>query len=128
MKKWQERLIPGQAGIKELDRGATTEEDPAAIARAEEVARHTREFLATQGWCLWKCSVLGGEIIARVLDENVEGVPGGYPVYTIVELEELCQGDISEATLRLVHEAKRIAGAVVVSVEGAERLKEGGES
>jgi len=34
MEKWQERLIPGQAGIKEL-------------GQAEEVAQRTRELLAT---------------------------------------------------------------------------------
>jgi len=33
------------------------------------------------------------------------------------ELEELCKDDVSEATLRLVHEAKKLVGAKVVSVE-----------
>ncbi len=84
------------------------------IFLAEETAQRTRELLATRGWCLWKCSALGGDIIVIVLDKNVEGVPGGYPVYTEAELEELCQADVSEATLRLVHEAKKLAGAKVV--------------
>ena len=91
--------------------------DLAALAQAEETAQRTRELLITQGWCLWKCSTLGGEIIAVVLDESVDGVPEEYPAYTKLELEELCQGDASEATLRLVHEAKKIAGAVVVSMD-----------
>ncbi len=82
---------------------------------AEAVAERTRELLAIRGWCLWKCSALGGGIIAVVLDENVEGVPGGYPVYTMAELEELCQDDVSEATLRLVHEAKKLVGAEVIT-------------
>lgn len=83
---------------------------------AEAVAERTRELLATRGWCLWKCSILGDEIIAVVLDENLEGVPAGYPVYTEAELEELCRDGVSEATLRLVHEAKKLAGATVISV------------
>ena len=92
---------------------------------AEAVAERTRELLAIRGWCLWKCSTLGGDIIAVVLDDNVEGVPEGHPIYTEAELESLLP--VTDATLRLVHEAKKLAGAVVVSVEGAERLKEGGE-
>jgi len=83
---------------------------------AEVVAECTRELLNFRGWCLWKCSTLGGDIIAVVRDENVEGVPEGYPVYTEAELEELCRGDVSEAHLRLVHEAKKLAGAVVITV------------
>lgn len=82
----------------------------------EETARRTRELLATQGWCLWKCSVLGGEVIAVVQDESVEGVPQGYPVYCEAELEELLWGDVTEATIRLVHEAKKLAGAKVTSI------------
>lgn len=104
MEKWQKVLI--------LDEGAR-----AAQAQAEETARHTRELLDSQGWCLWKCNALGGDVIAVVIDESVEGVEG-YPVYTEAELEELCQDDVSEATLRLVHEAKRLAGAKVTNSEG----------
>ena len=87
-----------------------------ALAQAQEVTRHTRELLNSQGWCLWKCSALGGEVIAVVRDELVNEIPDGYPVYTEAELEELCRDDVSESTLRLVHEAKKIAGAVVISV------------
>jgi len=86
-----------------------------ALAQAEETARRTRELLPTRGWCLWKCAVLGGDIMVVVLDDNVEGVPGGYPVYTEAELEELCQDGVSEATLRLVHEAKKLTGAKVIN-------------
>lgn len=113
MEKWQKGLV--------LDEGARV-----ALARAEEAARLTRELLTMQGWCLWRCAFLNGEVIAMARDDSVKGIPDGYLVYTEAELEELCQGDVSEATLRLVHEAKKIAGAVVISVEGAERLKEGG--
>jgi len=106
MEKWQKGLV--------LDEGAR-----AAQAEAEETAWRTRELLASRGWCLWKCSTLSGDIIAVVLDENVEGVPEGCPVYTVVELEEVCRDDVSEAHLRLVHEAKKLASAVMVSVEDA---------
>lgn len=82
---------------------------------AEVIAERTRELLTTRGWCLWKCSNLGGEVIAVVRDENVEGVPESYPVYTETELEELCQDGVSEASLRLVHEAKKLAGAKVTT-------------
>ena len=68
MKKWQKTLV--------LDEGTR-----AALVQAKETAQRTRELLATQGWCLWECSALGGEIITVVLDENMEGVPKGYPVY-----------------------------------------------
>lgn len=60
---------------------------------AEETAQRTRELLESRGWCLWKCSTLGGEVIAVMLNENAEGVPEGYPVYTEAELEELCRND-----------------------------------
>jgi len=33
------------------------------------------------------------------------------------EIEELFKDDIKESTLRLVHEAKKLTGAVVISVE-----------
>ena len=82
---------------------------------AEAVAECTRELLATLGWCLWKCSVLDGEVICVVQDELVEGVPEGYQVYTEAEIEELCQDDISNATIRLVHEVKKLVGAKIVS-------------
>ena len=88
---------------------------------AEVVAGRSRDLLHSQGWCLWRCSALGGEVIAIVSEENVKGVPEGYPVYTEVELEELCREDVSEGTIRLVHEAKKLAGAVVLSVKDARK-------
>jgi len=89
--------------------------DATAQSRAEEVARRTSELLATRGWCLWRCNTLGGEVIAVVMDENVEGVPEGYPVYIEAELEELFWSNVSGAHLRLVHEAKKLTGAKVTA-------------
>ena len=116
MEKWQKRLTLGQPDIKELGQGVTDKGgiEATALAQAQEVARRTRELLVVQGWCLWKCTTLGGDIIAVVRDEDVQGVPGAYPVYTELELEELCQNDVSEASIRLVHEGKKLAGAKIV--------------
>lgn len=100
------------ASLAKLEKESSREVN---LTEAEELAWRTRELLITQGWCLWKCSTLGGEIIAVVKEENIGGVPEGYPVYTEAELRELCQNDISDSTLRLVHEAKRVAGAKVLS-------------
>jgi hypothetical protein len=52
-----------------------------------------------------------------VRDNLVTGYPLGYPVYTEAELERLCHNGVSEVTIRLVHEAKKLAGARVVSEE-----------
>jgi len=102
MERWQGKLILGQA-------------EATALAQAKEVAWRTRELLATRGWCLWRCSTLGGDSIAVVIDELVGGVPEGYPIYTEAELEELCRNDISKASLRLVQEGKKLAGAKVMT-------------
>jgi len=93
------------------------------INQAREVAQRTEELLATKGWCLWKCSVLNGDIIMVARDELATGYPEGYPVYTEAELEELFRDGVSQATLRLVHEAKKLAGAIVVGVEDAKDVK-----
>lgn len=82
---------------------------------ALETVKRTKELLDFQGWCLWQCNMLDGGTVAVVRDELVEGVPQGYPVYTEAELEELFEDDISEATIRLVHEAKKLAGAKVTT-------------
>ena len=117
MEKWQENLILGHPPIKHpLDvTTVTAEGDTTALAQAEAVAEHTRELLTTRGWCLWKCSSLGRDTIVVVRNESVIGYPEGYPVYTEAELEELCQDGVSEATIRLVHEAKKHGGHVINS-------------
>ncbi len=100
---------------------------------AEETVERTMDLLESRGWCLWSCSALGGETIAVVRGELSEGAELDLmnhladagrtesrsavdnPVYTEEELYQLFSSDISEAHLRLVHEAKKMAGAVVVS-------------
>jgi hypothetical protein len=86
-----------------------------SLLSAALVAHHTRELLSTRGWCLWKCKSLGGDIVVVVGAEGAEGMPDGYPVYAEAELAELFRRNISQATLRLVHEAKKQVGAVVVN-------------
>ncbi len=87
-----------------------------ALAQAEEVARRTKELLDTRGWCKWQCEALGNEAIMVANDfAEPEDLPQGYPIYTETELGYLYRHDTSEATLRLVHEAKRIAGAKIIT-------------
>jgi hypothetical protein len=77
----------------------------------------TAELLASQGWCLWQCSALDGEIIALVRDESVKDVPAGYVVYTQAEMEEVGRHKVSQATLRIIHESKKRAHAKLISIE-----------
>jgi hypothetical protein len=91
-----------------------------ALPQAEEVARHTEELLESCGWCLWRCEAMKGEIIAVAKDEGVKSIPPGVPVYTEAEMESLFSGEpVRRSTLRLVDEAKRLAGARVISRERA---------
>lgn len=88
-----------------------------ALAQAEEVARRTEELLASRGWCLWKCSTLGSEVI-MVIDDDLAGgddIPQGYVTYSYSELCYLFGSGappMEQSTLRLIHEAKRLKGTV----------------
>ena len=84
---------------------------------AEVVAERTEELLMTRGWCLWKCSAFGGEVIVVVRDETVEGFPKGHPTYTEAELEKLMAGNIRDSSLHLIHEAKKMGGAIIMDIE-----------
>ena len=81
---------------------------------AAAVARCTEQLLATQGWCLWQCQALGGEVIVIAGDQGIEGMPQCYVVYTDGDLRELFgEGrSVDTATLRLVHEARKHGAAV----------------
>jgi hypothetical protein len=48
-------------------------------------------------------------------DEARSGYPEGYAVYMEGELEKLSQDGISDKTLRLIHEAKKLVGARVTT-------------
>ncbi len=99
---WEEEL----AGLEE------------ELRRAQEKAS-TSELLATRGWCLWRCRALGDEVVVVLRDELVGGFPAGYPTYLEQELEYLLEVD--DSTLKLIHEAKKLAGATVTGVEKRER-------
>ena len=107
----------GFDGLSEVT-SVTRELDLASAAdlvQAQKVASHTEQLLTGRGWCLWECHNLGDEMIIVVRDELVENAPGGYPIYTKAELEELCRGNASKETMRLVHEAKKSAGARIIT-------------
>jgi len=85
----------------------TAEPQPSEVVVAE-----TQRQLEGQGWCLWRCSTLAGEVIVAVRDELVTRYPEGYPVYTVQELVEL--GEADEGVIRIAHEAKKLAGAILL--------------
>jgi len=121
IEEWQEKLIsPHLIIIKKTEQGVIGFVDrmdkvnAITLVQAKAVARRTRELLATQGWYLWKSSALDSEVTAIVRDELVK-TPEGYPIYTEGELEELCRDDVSQATLKLVYEAKKLACAKVAT-------------
>jgi hypothetical protein len=107
---------------KNYDLMVTLDECSTLSSASRETARRTEELLATRGWCLWKCSVMNDEVIVVVRDEQVTGYPQGYVVYTEGELKELFKNDVSDSSLALVYETKKVAGAVVTGVEEAKPM------
>jgi hypothetical protein len=99
--------------------GRDAKKEPASIPspiQQPDEPDPTLELLATQGWCLWQCSALDGEIIALVRDESVKYVPEGYVVYTKAEMAEIGRFKVPQSTIRLVHEAKKHHTTTVQSV------------
>jgi len=82
---------------------------------AEEVGARTSELLDERGWCLWECRLLDGDVIVVVDETIARDIPPGYPVYMLSELYQLEKAD--DSTVRLIHEAKKLGGAVVIRVE-----------
>jgi hypothetical protein len=91
------------------------------LRQAQEAAARTRELLETRGWCLWRCRALDDEVIVVLRDELVGGFPAGYPTYLEQELECLIEAD--DSALKLIHEAKKAAGAMVTGVEKREKME-----
>jgi hypothetical protein len=91
------------------------------LRQAQEAAARTRELLETRGWCLWRCRALDDEVIVVLRDELVGGFPAGYPMYLEQELE--CLLEVDDSTLKLIHEAKKAAGATVTGVEKREKME-----
>jgi hypothetical protein len=84
------------------------------LRQAQEAATRTRELLETRGWCLWRCRALDDEVIVVLRDELVDGFPAGYPTYLEQELE--CLLEVGDSALKLIREAKKLAGATVTGV------------
>lgn len=88
--------------------------EPLSLEEGELVADQTLELLSSQGYCLWKCRQLRGDVI-MIVDQVIPlGAPAGYPVYTLAEVEKIDPLRIS--TLRLVYIAKVRGKAIVTSV------------
>lgn len=86
---------------------------PKVTENSRDIALRTCELLRQQGWCLWKCQALDGELIVVIRDEEAVGYPEGHAVYTERELHELLDAD--DATLKLIHVAKNLTGAQLES-------------
>lgn len=88
---------------------------PTSVEEAKQIARYTAQLLDTRGWCLWICHALGRETIAVIRDDSAEGIPKDIATYSEAELEELFSRDkpLGLATIRLIHEAKKVFGAKV---------------
>ncbi len=82
---------------------------------AEEVSINTLLNIQRQGYCLWKCSALNGDIIMVIDGPISENVVILYPVYTLEELDLLMKLD--DSTIRLVHLTKKLGGSELISVE-----------
>lgn len=91
------------------------------LRRAQEAAARTRKLLETRGWCLWRCRALDDEVIVVLRDELVDGFPADYPTYLEQELECLIEAD--DSALKLIHEAKKLAGATVTGVKKREKME-----
>ena len=85
------------------------------LEQAREVARRTRLFIAIRGYCLWQCQTLNNEIIVVARDDKVTGIPKDYPAYTEAELNELCAGKVTPEAIRLVHHARKLTGAKIIT-------------
>ena len=91
------------------------QQDLHRLEQAREVARRTRQFIAIRGWCLWQCQALNNEIIVVARNDKVNGIPKDYPVYTEAELNKLCAGKATPEAIRLVHQAKKLTGAKIIT-------------
>lgn len=81
------------------------------------VDKRTRQLFENPGWCLWRCTKLNDEIICLIRDESVTGYPEKYPVFTDAEIRQLNQDQADLGTYRLVIEAKKCAGKVLIEAD-----------
>lgn len=83
-------------------------------AGPEELAEIV-DSVNAQGYVLLWSTVLR-DLVAFALDETARAkIPPGFVAYTLAELEELFgDGKVAPSTLRLIHQAKRLAGGRIV--------------
>lgn len=102
---------------------------------ATEVATQTAQLLKSQGWCLWRCTALKGDVITVVNDppnlseqdektlmDQLVRIYEREPdktkvnqewmgtVYTTTELRQFAEVD--EGNMTLIHEAKKLGGTL----------------
>lgn len=66
-------------------------------------------------WCLIEADALGGAPVVFASDaEAAKGAPPGVPVYVVAELAHLVANPPTSEALKLIHEAKKVFGGVVV--------------
>jgi len=122
LEKLNQRIRNGEKAIAFAKQyGRSTEEWEKMLvglrwAYSQEVAQRTRELLDTRGWCIWQCHSLNEEKVVIIRHEDITGYPAGYAVYTELELFRFSELE-NASNLRLIHEAKKLAGATVMSVE-----------
>lgn len=76
--------------------------------------------MKSQGWLLARFDEWLNDTIVIAADNQVSGYPEGYAVYTLKELDMLWfdRGHPVQdgGSMHLVHTAKKLAGAVIVSI------------
>ena len=81
-------------------------------AEAIRVVEKTMAILKEKGWCIWTCFYLDNDKIIVAADGfQLPMLKPEYPVYTVKELSELSDKDLS--TIKLVHAAKKMTGVTV---------------
>lgn len=90
----------------------------------DETLKKTDHLLQDRGWCLWKCSNLGDEVITVLMTGYQPGIEereqidaarekadamGPEVIYTYSELLIVGESD----DIRLLHEVKKIGGKII---------------
>jgi len=86
------------------------------VMEAHRTAWDTEDILATQGWCLWQCDTLDGEVVVIIRDEGRSDIPHQYTRYTENEIHTIFGHNhrINNAHIRLIHRAKKNGARVLL--------------
>ena len=114
--KFWEQPVAEEEKTKQLSFEKTPLDD------AEQVANETLQAIDFQGFCLWRCTLLRGEIMMLVRNDLSENIETRYPLYTLEELEMM--DELPASTIRLIYHIKKKSGdAVIISVEQSKYVK-----